>query len=434
VNVRREGAEALLRAEIPTVGWTAMTNELRTIDDLDVEGRRVLLRADFNVQLTAASAGAPVRVADDSGIRAMLATIEELRRRGARLVLVSHLDRPNGSDPALSMRPVADHLGRLTGTSVPTAPAVVGTQVRELTERLEPGQILMLENVRFELGETRSDPGLASALAELADVYVDDAFAIAHRCDASTWGVAHHLPSAAGRLMEREVRALRAVVERPVRPLVAILGGAKVGSKIGVVQRFLELADLVCIGGGMCFPFLAARGHRVGQSLCLREDVELARTGLVAAAGTAHRLALPKDLLIARWEQDKEAVTRSLDGVDVPDGWMGLDVGAKTADLYAARIAAAATVFWNGPMGRFELSQFSTATRAVADAIASTSATTVVGGGETAQALRRFGLQDRVNHVSTGGEAMLAFLEGRPLPGLQVLLNGACRGIRSKLV
>ena len=399
-----------------------MSGELRTIDDLDVEGRRVLLRADFNVPVTAASAGVPVRVVDDTRIRAALSTIDELGRRGARVVLISHLGSPRGPDPALSMRPVADRLGKLTGASVPLAPAVIGPAVREVTERLEPGQMLMLENVRFEAGETRNDAPLASALAELADLYVNDAFACAHRAHASTCGVGHLLPGAAGRLMEREVHALSAIVERPARPLLAILGGATMGDKIGIVRRLLELADMVCIGGGMCFPFLAALGHSVGRSLCPREDVERAQMALGAAAGSNDRLVLPKDLLLARWAEDVAAVTRALDGVDVPDGWMGLDIGAKTADWYAARIAAATTVFWNGPVGRFELPQFAAGTRAIADAVASTSATTVVGGGETSQALRRFRLQDRVNHLSNAGGAMLALLEGRQLPGLQVLM------------
>jgi phosphoglycerate kinase len=409
-----------------------MSGELRTIDDLDVEGRRVLLRADFNVPLTAASAGVPVRVADDTRIRAALSTIDELRRRGARLVLVSHLGRPKGPDPALSMQPVADRLGKLTGASVPLAPAVMGPPVRELTKRLEPGQMLMVENVRFEAGEMRNDPALASALAELADLYVDDAFACAHRAHASTCGVGHLLPCAAGRLMEREVHALRAIVERPARPLVAILGGAMIGDKVGMVRRFLELADMVCIGGGVCFPFLAALGHSVGQSLCAWEDVERARMALAAAANSTDRLVLPKDLLLARWGEDVAAATCMLDGLDVPEGWMGLDIGAKTADSYASTVASAATVFWNGPVGRFELPQFAAGTRAIAEAVASTSATTVVGGGETSQALRRLRLQERVNHLSSAGGAMLAFLEGRQLPGLQVLLaRRAGRAARS---
>lgn len=364
-----------------------------------------------------------MRVADDTCIRAALATIDELRRRGARLVLISHLDRPTVPDCAMSMRPVADRLGKLTKASVRLAPAVIGPRVRELTERLEPGEMLMLENAHFEAGETRNDAALASALAELADVYVHDAFASAHERHASTWGVAHHLPCAAGRLLEREVHALDAIVGRPARPLVAVLGGVKTRENIGLVRRFLELADVVCVGGAMCFPFLAALGHGVGQSLCPREDVEAVRTALTA--GFTHRLELPEDLLLARWDHDEGPVTQPLDGIDVPEGWMGLDIGAKTADCYATRISAAATVFWHGPMGRFELHQFASGTRRIADAVASASATTVVGGGETVQALLRFGLQDRVNHLTTGGPAMREFLQRRELPALPALWRNA---------
>jgi phosphoglycerate kinase len=336
---------------------------------------------------------------------------------------VSHLGWPKGPDPALSMRPVADRLAKLTGASVALAPGVIGPKVRELTERLAPGQMLMLENVRFESGEGRNDPALASALAELADLYVDDAFASAHHPHASTWGVAHRLPCAAGLLMEHEVHALSAIVERPARPLVVILGGARLRDKIGVTRRFLELADVVCIGGGICFPFLAALGHSVGSSLCPRGDLERARMALRAARGANHRPALPKDLLLARSGKTDGAVTRALDGVDIPDGWTGVHIGPNTAARYAAQIAAAATVLWNGPMGRFELPQFAAGTRTIADAVAFTSAMTVVGGGETVQALRRFGLDDRVSHLSADGDAMLEFLEGRELPGVQVLLR-----------
>jgi phosphoglycerate kinase len=391
---------------------------LRTIDGLDFEGVRVLLRVDFNVPLTTASAGVRVRVADDTRIRAALPTIEELRRRGARLVLVSHLDRPKYPDPALSMRPAAELLAKLTGAPVPLAPAVIGQEVLELTEQLAPGAMLMLENARFEPGETRNDPDLASALADLADFYVDDAFATAHRADASNEGVAHLLPCAAGRLMEREIMALSAIVERPTEPLVVILGGAKVADKIGVIRRFLEIADVVCIGGAMCFPFLAARGHSPGRSACRSEDVDSARL-LLDAHSASDRLELPRDLVLAK--QGEESTTLAVDGVDVPDGWTGLDIGPRTADRYAARVARAATVFWNGPMGRFEVARFADGTRAIAEAVAATAATTVVGGGETVEALRSYRLQDRVGHVSTGGGAMLEFLEGRELPGVQAL-------------
>ncbi|MBV8217965.1 MAG: phosphoglycerate kinase, partial [Solirubrobacterales bacterium] len=296
-----------------------MTRALRTIDDMDVEGRRVLLRADLNVPLTPASAGVPVGLTDDTHVRAALPTIEELRRRGARLVLVSHLDRSQGLDPG-SMRPVADRLGRLMGAPVRLTPRVIGPEVGELTERLAPGQMLMLENVRFEAGETRNDPGLASALAELADVYVNDAFASANLDHASTSGVARLLPSAAGRLMEREVNALSAILDEPARPLVGVLGGARLVEKVGVVRRLLELADVVCIGGGTCFPFLAAVGHTVGRSLCPREDIGLARSALREVSGTTDRLLLPEDLQLVRWGSGEGAVSDSRDGVDVPDG------------------------------------------------------------------------------------------------------------------
>jgi phosphoglycerate kinase len=397
--------------------------ELRTIDDVDVEDRRVLLRADFDVPLIQAPAGAPVRVADDARIQAALATIHELRLRGARLVIISGLGRPQGHDPALSMRPVADHLAKLTGDPVVLAPAVTGRHARDLTERLAPGQVLMLENVRFEPGEMDNDPRLASALAELADLYVNDDFGSTHRAHASTEGIAHRLPCAAGRLLAREVGALNAIAYAPERPLVTILGGAKLGGKIALVRRFLELADAVCIGGGMCFPFLAAQGHSVGSSLCPHEDLEPARVALTAA-GPGCRLELPRDLLLAKRDDEESMPVRVLDGADVPDGWMGLDIGPATADRYAAEIAAAATVFWYGPMGRIELAPFAAGTHAIAGAIASTPAVTVAGGGETAMAVRSFGLRHHVSHLSSGGAATLEFLAGRELPGVQALRRG----------
>jgi phosphoglycerate kinase len=399
-----------------------MVEALRTIDDLEVEGRRVLLRADFNVPLKHDASGATA-VADDMRIRAALPTIGELRRRHARLVLVSHLGRPKDREPELSMRPVAERLAELVGAPVTLAPGVVGPEVRELTERLAPGQMLMLENVRYEPGETHNDPHLVAALAELADLYVNDAFGTAHRAHASTEGVAHRLPSAAGRLMQREVDALGAIVDHPKRPLVAILGGAKVSDKIGVVDRFLELADVLCIGGAMAFPFLAAQGHSVGTSLCPPEDIETARGALKTAARTRGRCELPQDLVVAERAEDDEPLP--LDGVDVPENSMALDIGPRTAAQFAADIAAAATVFWNGPMGRFELPPFAAGTRAIGAAVASTRATTVVGGGETVEAMRSFGLQDRVSHLSTGGGATLEFLEGRELPGVHALLRTA---------
>jgi len=399
---------------------------LSTIDELDVDGRRVLLRADFNVPLTSASAGASVTVADDARIRAALPTIEELLRRGARLVLVSHLEPPTRHDPGMSMRPVAERLAKLTGATVPLAPGVTGPEVRELTDRLAPGSMLMLENVGFAAGETANDPRLAAALAELADLYVDDALASADRAHASTEGVAHLLPCAAGRLMEREILALSAIVDRPARPLVAILGGARLGEQIGLVDRFLGLADMVCIGGAMCFPFLSVLGHRIGHSPCPAEDLKSARSALATAAQPG-RLALPSDLLLSRVGAQTDVEWSAMERLDVVDDQVGFDIGPETADRYADEIDAAATVFWSGSMGRVELPSFAGGTRAIAEAVASTSATTVVGDGKTAQALRAYGLQDRVSHVSTGGGATLKFLEGHELPGLQAL-----RGVRRR--
>ena len=401
---------------------------MRSIDELDVRGRRVLVRVDFNVPLAEGEDGRRI-VADDTRIRAALPTIAELRERGARLVLVSHLGRPDGRrDESLSMAPVAERLRELTGAPVTLAPAVVGPEVRALSEGLREGEILMLENVRFEPGEKRNDPALARALAELADVYVNDAFGAAHRAHASTEGVAHLLPSAAGRLLEREVSTLRRILEHPRPPLVAIIGGAKVADKIAVIDRFLELADVLVIGGAMCFPFLHAQGHVVGASLCSEEDTEHARAALAHAAATGRaRIELPVDLVIGD-RAAEDAQHRVLDGVDVPDGWIGLDIGPVTAERYAREVARAGTVFWNGPMGAFELAPFAGGTRAVAEAVAAAPGLTVVGGGDSAAALARFGLEDRVDHLSTGGGATLELVEGKVLPGVQALEDAGVAG------
>jgi phosphoglycerate kinase len=399
---------------------------VRSIDDLDVRGGRVLVRVDFNVPL-ATGAGGEVELADDTRIRASLPTIEELRAKGARLVLISHLGRPQGHfDEALSMAPVAARLSELTGAEVALAPAVIGEQVKALTEQLHDGEMLLLENVRFEAGETDNDPAFARALAELADLYVDDAFGVVHRAHASTEGVARVLPSAAGRLLEGEVKTLTGILEHPAPPLVAIVGGAKVADKIAVIDRFLRVADVVMIGGAMGFPFLCAQGHSVGKSLCDEEDVEHARRALARASDTHSpqpgraRLLVPSDLVIGD-RLAADAQHRVLDGVEVPAGWMGLDIGPDTAERYGREIASAGTVFWNGPMGAFELEPFARGTRAIAEAVANAQGLTVVGGGDSAAALERFGLGDAVDHLSTGGGATLELLEGRALPGVHVL-------------
>jgi phosphoglycerate kinase len=389
---------------------------VRTLEDLsDVSGKRVLVRVDFNVPLDHG------KVADDTRIRAALPTIEELRRRGARLVLASHLGRPKNREPELSLRPAVDRLAELTGANVTLAPDVVGPEVRALTEKLGEGDILVLENVRYEPGETKNDPALAAEFAQLADVYVNDAFGSAHRAHASTEGVAHLVSDrAAGHLLEREVKTLSSILEDPRRPLVAVLGGAKVSDKIAVIDRFLAVADTLLIGGAMCFPFLAAQGHAIGSSLCAQEDVELAKRTLQPSGESRATIELPRDLVVGD-RFDAEAEIQTLDGVEVPDGWMGLDIGPRTAADYRALIDRAGTVFWNGPMGAFEMEPFAAGTRAVAEAVAAAGGTTVVGGGDSAAALQRFGLADRVTHLSTGGGAALELIEGRQLPGVEAL-------------
>jgi phosphoglycerate kinase len=375
---------------------------VRTLDDLEVEGRRVLVRVDFNVPLDGD------RITDDARIQAALPTLRELRENGARLLLAAHLGRPKDREPELSLRPVAQRLGELLGAEVALA---------EDLDHVPDGDVVMLENVRYEPGETRNDPELAKRYAALADAYVNDAFGAAHRAHASTEGVAHLLPSAAGRLLEREVRTLRGILDEPRRPLVAVVGGAKVTDKIGVLEAFLDKADAVLIGGAMCFPFFKAQGHDVGSSLCEEAGLEPARRLLEQGS---RKLRLPVDLVCGRaFSADTE--TQAIRGVDVPDGWMGLDIGFETADRYEREIAGAGTVFWNGPMGAFELEPFAAGTRKVAEAMAATRATTVVGGGDSAAALAQFGFADDVDHLSTGGGASLELVEGKPLPGVEAL-------------
>ena len=376
---------------------------MRTLDDLDVEGKRVLVRVDFNVPLDENG-----NVTDDARIRAALPTLQELRDRGARLLLAAHLGRPKGRDEKLSLRPAAERLSELLGENVELAPSL---------DDVPGGDVVMLENLRFEPGEIKNDSELARRYAALADAYVNDAFGAAHRAHASTEAVAHLLPSAAGRLLEREVTTLTGILRDPERPLVAVVGGAKVTDKIGVLDAFLRRADRVLVGGAMCFPFFKAQGHDVGSSLCEEEGLEPARRVL---GGGGEKLRLPGDLVAGR-EFSADTEKRELDGVDVPDGWMGLDIGRRSASGYAEVIRDAGTVFWNGPMGAFELEPFAAGTRTVAEAVAESDGVTVVGGGDSAAALAQFGLADRVTHLSTGGGASLELIEGKPLPGVEAL-------------
>ena len=386
--------------------------------DADIAGKRVLVRVDFNVPLSGEAGDR--RVADDTRIRGALPTIELLRERDAAQVLVSHLGRPTDREPELSLAPVATRLAEFTDAEVELAPAVVGEEVEERARELGPGAILLLENVRFEPGETTNDPELAEALARLGDLYVNDAFGAAHRAHASTDGVAAILPGYAGLLLEREVRALTAVRDDPDPPLCVSLGGAKVSDKIGVIERFLDTADRILIGGAMCFSFFSHQGIETGDSLVEEEGVRLAGEVLAQAEESNCELMLPVDLVLGR-EFSADTEVEQLDGVEVPDGWMGLDVGPRTSAAYGEVIRAAGTVFWNGPMGAFELEPFASGTRAVAEAVAEAPGFTVVGGGDSAAALAQFGLGDSVDWLSTGGGASLELMEGKTLPGVEAL-------------
>jgi len=383
------------------------TARLRILDGLgDITGRRVLVRVDFNVPLDDDGG-----VADDTRIRLAIPTLEALRARGARLLLVSHLGRPKDRDERWSLRPVADHLARLLGENVVLAPSL---------DDVPDGDLVMLENIRFEPGETNNDPALAARLGALADVYVNDAFGSAHRAHASTHGIVGYVErSAAGLLFEREVRTLARLLEAPDRPLVAVLGGAKAADKIGVINRFLEIGDTVLLGGGMSYPFFAVQGKRIGRSLCDEASLAAARE-VLSRPGAAQRLRLPVDLVTAD-DFSADARLRIADPIDIDDAWEAIDIGPRTRTLYAQAIAEAGTVFWNGPVGAFEIEPFAAGTHAIARAVADTDAVTIVGGGDSGAALTRFGLQDSVTHLSTGGGAALELVEGKVLPGVAAL-------------
>ncbi|QZA32765.1 phosphoglycerate kinase [Hydrogenibacillus sp. N12] len=391
---------------------------LATLQDVDVAGRTVFVRVDFNVPLDGG------RIADETRIRAHLPTIEALSDRRAKIVLASHLGRPKGApDPALTLEPVAERLKALLGRTVRFIPAVAGPEVDAAVRTLREGEILLLENVRFHPGETKNDPELSAAWAAWTDVYVGDAFGSAHRAHASTVGIAERAPQAvAGLLMEREIRMLTRVLEAPERPFVAIVGGAKIKDKIGVLKNLLAKADAVLVGGGMANTLLFAEGASLGASLLEPEAVDVARALLDEARALGKPLMLPEDVVVAdRFSAD--ARTDVADARAVPDGWQALDIGPRTRERFREVILGAKTVVWNGPMGVFELPPFAEGTRAIAEAVAASGAMSVVGGGDSVAALNETGLKDRITHVSTGGGATLEFLEGKTLPGVAVLMR-----------
>jgi phosphoglycerate kinase len=387
-----------------------------TVRDVEVTGRRVLVRVDFNVPLAAGG------VADDTRIRAALPTIAYLRERGAKVILVSHLGRPKDApDDALRLDPVASSLARLLGASVRKLDELTGPAVEEAVAGMQPGDVVMLENSRFDPREKKNDPRLAAELARLADIYVNDAFGAAHRAHATTAGVAALIPAVAGLLMEKELAALDALLSEPKRPFVVVLGGAKVSDKIKVIERFLDLADELLIGGAMCFTFIKARGGEVGASRVEDEaGIDVAAALLAKAADSRCSLVLPEDVVAAdRFAVD--AATQVVPADAVPEGWMGLDIGPCAAQTYVEHIAAAGEVFWNGPMGVFEMAPFAAGTEAVARAMAASSGVTVVGGGDSVAAVKGLGLAEAMDHVSTGGGASLEFIEGATLPGVEAL-------------
>lgn len=384
----------------------------KSVSDLDVAGKKVLVRVDFNVPIKDGKVG------DDTRIQAALPTINFLLEQGAAVILCSHLGRPKGTpSPEFSLKPVAEHLSTMLGQRVYFAADSIGSEAQEAAGKLKPGEVLLLENTRFHDGEKTNDPTMAEALASLADLYVNDAFGSAHRAHASTEGVAHYLPSAAGFLLEKEIRYLGEAISDPKRPFVAILGGAKISDKIGVIQNLLERADLILVGGGMANTFFKAQGYPVGDSLVEEEALDTARK-LVQTESA--RLRLPVDVVIAD-DFDNEAESRVMAMGPVPDGWRILDIGPETVESYGKILSNAGTVVWNGPMGVFEFPNFAKGTFGIARAVAECGATTIVGGGDSVAAVKESGVADQVTHISTGGGASLEMLEGKTLPGVAAL-------------
>jgi phosphoglycerate kinase len=402
---------------------------VRSTDDLDVAGRRVLVRSDLNVPLADGPDGTRV-ITDDGRIRASVGTIRTLADRGARVVVVAHLGRPKGERrPELSLRPVAERLSELLGRPVAFADDVVGESARRTVAALQDGDVALLENLRFEAAETSKDDAqrlaLAEQLAALADLFVSDGFGVVHRKQASVYDVARLLPHAAGALVLAEAAAFAKVLNDPQRPYVVVLGGSKVSDKLGVIGNLLGHVDRLLVGGGMCFTFLAAQGHQVGDSLLEADQVDTCRGFLDDAAARGVELVLPVDIVVAR-EVSADAETAVVPADGIEPGWKGLDIGPKTVELFTSRLADARTVVWNGPMGVFELAPFAEGTRRVAQAIIAVHGTTVVGGGDSAAAVRALGLPEAgFTHISTGGGASLELLEGRELPGLAVLAETA---------
>ncbi|MBQ4582539.1 MAG: phosphoglycerate kinase [Oscillospiraceae bacterium] len=422
-----------------------MNYNKKTVMDVEVAGKKVLLRCDFNVPMAKDGSGV---ITDDKRIRAALPTIQYLLDQGAAVIACSHMGKPvasfdkwvqkqteKGKDPAtlteekwrkslaeLSLKPVAARLSELLGREVIMAADVVGEDAQAKAAALQAGQVLLLENTRFEKGETKNDPKLAKAMADMAEVYVSDAFGAVHRAHASTAGVADYLPAVSGFLIQKELDFIGGALANPKRPLVAILGGSKVSSKIGVINNLLEIADTVIIGGGMAYTFSAAKGGKIGNSLFEADWQDYANEMVAKAEAKGVKLLLPVDTVCG----DKfapDANVQTVEAGSIPDGWEGLDIGPKTVELYCAAVKDAGTVIWNGPMGVFEFAAFAKGTEAVAEALSKTDAITIIGGGDSAAAVQQLGYADKMTHISTGGGASLEFMEGKELPGVACLLD-----------
>ena len=422
-----------------------MNYNKKTVKDIDVAGKKVLLRCDFNVPMAKDGSGV---ITDDKRIRAALPTIQYLLDQNAAVIACSHMGKPvatfdsyvkkqaeKGKDPAtiteeqwkkslaqLSLAPVAKRLSELLGKEVIMAKDVVGPDAQAKAAALKPGQIMLLENTRFEKGETKNDPELAKAMASMADVYVSDAFGAVHRAHASTAGVANYLPAVSGFLIQKELEIIGGALANPKRPLVAILGGSKVSSKIGVINNLLEIADTIIIGGGMAYTFSAAQGGKVGDSLLEADWEGYANDMVKKAAEKGVKLLLPVDTVVAT-AFAPDAESKVVKTGEIPDGWQGLDIGPETVKLYCDAVKDAGTVIWNGPMGVFEFPAFAKGTEAVAKALSETSAITIIGGGDSAAAVQQLGYADKMTHISTGGGASLEFMEGKELPGVACLLD-----------
>ena len=391
----------------------------KTVRDIDVTGKKVLVRCDFNVPLDKETG----EITDNRRIRAAIPTIEYLINHSAKVILCSHLGRPKGEfNLKYSLKPVAEELSKLLGKEVKLAKDVIGEDAEKLTSEIKEGEVVLLENVRFHKEEEENDPEFAKKLASFAEIYVNDAFGTAHRAHASTAGVADYLPAVSGFLIEKELEFLGNALDNPERPFVAILGGAKVSDKIGVIENLLDKVDTLIIGGGMAYTFYKAQGHSIGTSICEEDKIDLANDILNKAKEKNVKILLPIDNHVSA-EYSNEAEDKYVESAEIPEGFMGLDIGPKTIELFKNAIKNAKTVVWNGPLGVTEFSKFEEGTKAIAEALAETEAVTVIGGGDSAAAVEKFGLADKMTHISTGGGASLEFLEGKVLPGIACLNN-----------